>query len=59
MKECNKIAYKHRVNAWKWAIYHFKMFGTRTGIYRCRYCKKYHLSRKCGFTPVKRLLTNQ
>ncbi len=53
-KTTKKIGYYHRKTAWVEADLFFKKFGTITGVYRCRDCRRFHLSRKAQFTPSKK-----
>lgn len=58
-KSCNKIQYRTRKTAWKYAIYYFNKFETRCGVYRCYFCHRFHLSKDAQFQPSKKSLLTQ
>lgn len=45
--------YRYRLQAWVAADKFLKKFGTESGMYKCKHCKKFHLSRKVQHTPSK------
>ena len=49
-----KIQYHTRDEAWKWAIYFHKTLKTRSGVYKCKYCRKFHLSKSVPYQPSER-----
>jgi hypothetical protein len=48
-----KVMYRYRLQAWVAADKFLKKFGTESGMYKCKHCKKFHLSRKVQHTPSK------
>lgn len=52
-KACtSKKRYKTRANAWKNSAYFFTRFGNYNTPYKCKYCKKFHLTSK-SWKPVQ------
>lgn len=50
----NKIKYRTRKTAWKYACIFYKRYGTGTQVYRCEFGKKhYHLTSSGVFIPPK------
>lgn len=47
----SKIGYKTRHSAWESSLYYFKTLGTYGTPYKCRHCKKFHLTAKYA-TPI-------
>ncbi len=42
----NKIQYRNRKEAWKSALHFKEKYGTKTGVYKCWMCHRFHLSKK-------------
>ena len=46
-----KVTYRTRKMAWEASLTYFIRLGTFAGVYKCKYCKKYHLSKKVRTAP--------
>ena len=53
----SKIRYKTRQRAWQGSLFYFKKLGTYATPYKCKNCKKFHLTGKNAQpTPSKEFI---
>lgn len=52
----SKKRYKNRRMTWHWAAYYFKLLGSESNIYKCKYGKHFHLTTKSPMPPHKKTL---
>jgi hypothetical protein len=54
--ECHKKAYNTRKIAWQNALFFREKFGNTSTAYKCRWCRKYHITTHRDGTPPKELV---
>lgn len=60
MKNCKteKVRYTTRNKAWSASIDFKQIKDLEMGVYKCKFCQGYHLTRQLKFQPTKHALKN-
>lgn len=49
----HKRQFNTRDSAWNFSMDNFKDYGNYNSVYKCQFCKKYHLTQKYHYNPSK------